>query len=341
MASSDDDLFNQLLTQLASSSPGFNNSILAGMGTLIRAMIQSPNYVAGVSGWTINKDGSAEFNNLTIRGTFFGSNFEVNSQGIFFYTSLPPTLGGLLIAIAPAAGVDSAGNSYAQGLTIADPATLLFPSNRPAEQNAALISSAVGNLGLANEFLQLLVSGPSVNTAGARDEVYIEFNSASKDNSSNANMDLIYQGSNGNVHEYAFVDANGLTIQAGSIIAPHPGTTPAVPESWTTIPLINGFGSGTNNGFVDVPQVRQLADNKMLAFKGTLACPASGTQTIWGNMPAGYPNANLGGLFGMIMVCNLSGGTVDHIELHNNGNLGLNNVHTGLNFDISGVMSTQ
>jgi len=43
---------------------------------LIRSSIQSPNYVAGVSGWTINQDGSVEFNNATFRGTVIvdGSN---------------------------------------------------------------------------------------------------------------------------------------------------------------------------------------------------------------------------------------------------------------------------
>lgn len=46
----------------------FRNSIIGGMGKLIRQMIQSPNYVAGSAGWTINRDGSAEFNNATVRG---------------------------------------------------------------------------------------------------------------------------------------------------------------------------------------------------------------------------------------------------------------------------------
>ena len=36
--------------------------------TLVRPAIKSPNYVAGVSGWSINRDGSAEFNNITARG---------------------------------------------------------------------------------------------------------------------------------------------------------------------------------------------------------------------------------------------------------------------------------
>ena len=48
---------------------GFSNPVIGGSDTLIRKAIRSPNYVAGTSGWSINKDGSAEFNNLTSRGT--------------------------------------------------------------------------------------------------------------------------------------------------------------------------------------------------------------------------------------------------------------------------------
>lgn len=46
----------------------FRNGILAGT-TLVRERINSPDYVAGSSGWTINKDGSAEFNDLSLRGS--------------------------------------------------------------------------------------------------------------------------------------------------------------------------------------------------------------------------------------------------------------------------------
>jgi hypothetical protein len=45
----------------------FTNPLVAG-NTLIREAIQSPDYVAGVSGWTINKDGTAEFNSVVVRG---------------------------------------------------------------------------------------------------------------------------------------------------------------------------------------------------------------------------------------------------------------------------------
>ena len=45
----------------------FGNPILAGT-VLARTAMQSEDYVAGVSGWAIFRDGSAEFNNGTYRG---------------------------------------------------------------------------------------------------------------------------------------------------------------------------------------------------------------------------------------------------------------------------------
>jgi hypothetical protein len=45
---------------------GFANAVVGGI-TLVRAAIRSPNFVAGASGWSINRDGSAEFNDVTLR----------------------------------------------------------------------------------------------------------------------------------------------------------------------------------------------------------------------------------------------------------------------------------
>jgi hypothetical protein len=94
---------------------GFENNLVNNLNALIRAAIHSPNYVTGTSGWTINKDGSAEFSNLTIRGTFYGLDFILNSQGLFFYNGVP-ALGNLIVSITPNAGTDTYGNAYPQGL---------------------------------------------------------------------------------------------------------------------------------------------------------------------------------------------------------------------------------
>lgn len=53
----------------------FSNPVVGGGGKLIRQAIASPDYEAGVRGWTINKDGSAEFNDITVRGDVVASSF--------------------------------------------------------------------------------------------------------------------------------------------------------------------------------------------------------------------------------------------------------------------------
>lgn len=53
----------------------FTNPIVGGGGGLIRDSIKSPDFQSGVSGWQIRRDGSAEFNDVTIRGTVESSNF--------------------------------------------------------------------------------------------------------------------------------------------------------------------------------------------------------------------------------------------------------------------------
>jgi hypothetical protein len=93
---------------------GFANSVIGGAAALIRAAIKSPNYVLGAAGWTINKDGSAEFNNLAIRGTFNGTDYVMNSSGLFIYTPTEAA-GNLAESSAPAAGTDGFGNHYVPG----------------------------------------------------------------------------------------------------------------------------------------------------------------------------------------------------------------------------------
>jgi hypothetical protein len=47
---------------------GFPNPVLGGGGGLLRNSGHSLPYTPGVTGWSINQDGSAEFNDVTIRG---------------------------------------------------------------------------------------------------------------------------------------------------------------------------------------------------------------------------------------------------------------------------------
>ena len=62
------------------------NPVVGGT-VLRRPAIQSPDYSAGVSGWSINADGSAEFDDVTVRGEFTGSAFVLDNSGLFLYAS--------------------------------------------------------------------------------------------------------------------------------------------------------------------------------------------------------------------------------------------------------------
>lgn len=85
------------------------NNILGGT-VLMRAAIRSPNFVTGSSGWSINNDGSAEFNNIVIRGGAIIS-------GTALYYSGTPALGNLIASINPGAQfTDIYGNTVLHGI---------------------------------------------------------------------------------------------------------------------------------------------------------------------------------------------------------------------------------
>lgn len=90
----------------------FRNPLFAADGTLAVDSISSPSYQTGVTGWTINKDGTAEFNSLTVRGKII---VQSNPQGIFVYNGTP-ALGNLVASMTPGFGTDSYGNSYIGGV---------------------------------------------------------------------------------------------------------------------------------------------------------------------------------------------------------------------------------
>lgn len=87
----------------------FQQPLTAGT-VLIRELIESQNFVPGSTGWGIYQDGSAEFNDVVIRGGTVVS-------GTALYYDGAPALGNLIMSISAAAGIDSFGNAYLQGAT--------------------------------------------------------------------------------------------------------------------------------------------------------------------------------------------------------------------------------
>ena len=89
------------------------NPVVGGT-VLRRAAIASPNFATGLSGWSVNQDGTAEFNNVTIR------NGQVISGAALYYNG-SPALGNLVASVAANGATDPFGNAYLMGVTSYQP----------------------------------------------------------------------------------------------------------------------------------------------------------------------------------------------------------------------------
>lgn len=87
----------------------FGNPVVGGT-TLVRAAINSPDYVAGQTGWSVKADGSAEFNDVTLRG-----GQTINGTSLF-YQGANPAANELMASISDAVGQDPEGNWYLDGV---------------------------------------------------------------------------------------------------------------------------------------------------------------------------------------------------------------------------------
>lgn len=151
----------------------FGNPIVGGSGDLIRPAIRSPNYVEGEAGWSINRDGSAEFagsislitTGTSIRtvlsGAFGIQIFDVASDHLIFQTSMFPNSGFLTIQGKDSAwwGAADFGAYLTDSIDGAD--TIVgselraggYP-NTPAQDRLILFSKS--KLGGQNAFMKLL-----------------------------------------------------------------------------------------------------------------------------------------------------------------------------------------
>jgi hypothetical protein len=97
---------------------GFPQPIVAGQNLLIPG-IQSPNFsLTSETGWAILKNGLAYFFSVVLSGgTLTGPDYIINPSGIFIYNGTPAN-GNLIGSWAGAAGTDTFGNPYPQGLNV-------------------------------------------------------------------------------------------------------------------------------------------------------------------------------------------------------------------------------
>lgn len=143
----------------------FSNPVTGGQGALVRPAIKSPNYVAGSAGWSINRGGSAEFNDVTIRGgttiggTSTGTTVETQATGnrvviqdgirggrsvgeIDFYTEVASDSAGQIVALGPVDGGARALEFTAPAISGASDIPLLALTYDPENNSSRILLNA-------------------------------------------------------------------------------------------------------------------------------------------------------------------------------------------------------
>lgn len=145
----------------------FTNSILAGT-TLVRDSISSEGFQTGVTGWSIKRNGDAEFNSLISRGRFVGGTpggarvdiNQFNTGTIQFYTGSPSEQAPAVIQMSDA--------SPALALVLAGPEGVSATGMTGASQIAMKVTAQVNQsdvMELTSNDLQL--NGKKVSLTGA------------------------------------------------------------------------------------------------------------------------------------------------------------------------------
>lgn len=170
----------------------FTNAITGGGGALVRPRIKSPDYVTGVSGWTVNQDGTAEFQDATIRGSLaLGGTSPaareviggtVPAELVTYYAAGSPetvTAPETVVALVSAA-YDGQGNYVYQ--------VLVVDSSAPMEISSLAIGKVIS--GVVTEFTRTVLNP---NIGGGTQTDYLD-NAVFFESAANTGLDVIVAG---------------------------------------------------------------------------------------------------------------------------------------------------
>lgn len=269
---------------------GFSNPIAGASGSLTIPQLQSPDFVSGVSGWRISKNGDAEFNNVETRGSFFGFEFIINDSGAFFYSGTPAA-GNLIASIASTAGSDQFLNAYLPGINVYGSngavATLDTNSGNPALH---LLPPMMAHVLVHPEIFAF-----STSPGAAAESVWLTFTSGKESGAgsgADAGLQLISEAADGSsparvVFEFGGTVAGTWTLAGG--LANGSWTQATLSNSWA------GSGSGVNGLFYRLTadnEVEILFDIRHATATGNSVCAtlpvtlaASGNQAAAWNNP--------------------------------------------------------
>jgi hypothetical protein len=291
---------------------GFANSVVGGGGNLTRPSIHSPDYATGSLGWSINRDGSAEFNDLTARGSV-----EVGPDDSFQIVIRTVSNAGLIEIYTHAATEGSPGNIRAQ----------------------------IGNEGAVNEYLRTQVQSPRHPNGTADDYILLSLNSQNADNTSRANLQITRaDGSGGPSDLIASFDENNIFLESDVQLG---GNV----NGWGTwVPTWSGIGTATfttNTGyyknFGDIYYFKLMAVVGTAGSGGTgisFTLPVDPHRTIRQIFDAYYETAAGNFLTGNAFTFTSgTGATVDRVRVQNAGGSDVVVNITGSNLSSTSILS--
>lgn len=278
---------------------GFGNEILGGQETLIRSGIRSGNYVPNGAGWRIVADGSAEFNNATIRGRLqLGGDGSAGHPGItmgatppaglvaYYAAGTPETVTAPETIVSVDLNSDGHGNISYEAMVI--------------DSGAVPLSSQVyGTIvaGTVREFQRIVLnpSDPTVTlTALYRNELFLEADVVG--------VDVLAVGLTTDQFGRCVIDTGGLVAfgPGGAantdteVYRAAPGVLAAdaikankggAAETWHQLPLSNGWTQNYVNNYRLVPSPANSVQIRASFF---VPAGARGDATVISNLPAPY-----------------------------------------------------
>ena len=236
---------------------GFQHSIAGGQGSLIVNSFQSPDFISGVQGWQVTKNGDVEFNSGTFRGTvtggeFKGNNFIINANGQFFYSGIPAS-GNLLISIAGSNTSDPFGTAVGQGISVIGSSGSQI--NIEDNGSEAIITLAGSGLTSSTNSAQIITEALQAGVANERSALAIS--SGKENNRDDAALQLFSQSADGTIAANAIIEFGGtvvLTVTKSEIDT----SIDIIRDSWHSITLDIGW---TVSG--QAPQYRTLPDGNV------------------------------------------------------------------------------
>lgn len=282
---------------------GFTQPLATASGKLIYSALQSPDYAANLTGWTINKDGSAQFNNLTVTGGTI-------QQGLYLFYGGVPANGNLVMSIAASAGTDSFGNAYKAGVTVYDTLGDYIEETFGAQVGWTFHLNGIGTDG----FFNLSTSGtgaaqqpminvfpPAGNANGApglslvsesadgSKTGYVWFDNSDEIRVSGQTGSSVSFTLNDGTHIYGVIQFGVTGFSGiGSLTANKPGSSsPPVAETWHTPAVGAGWATGSADGLAQPVAYRLSPDGTVQVMGAIHSTSVTPSATLW-SMPAGY-----------------------------------------------------